>query len=461
MLRPGDIAPEIDAMTSDGARFRLSEQRRKLCTILYFFPKAFTPACTIETRRFRDNYPEMLLAGAAIAGISTDSHDTQCLFAQSLRTPFPMIGDDDKRISKAYGVLWPVVGRAMRVTFIVNPLRTIEAVLHHEINISQHRDEVLRVMDRMRKRKPNALGAPPSTSGSRREGLALSERSKGLGVDGKEPYELLSEAGVGAMGTVYRAREQATGRVVALKLLSGAGDMARFAVEIDVLSKLSHPNIVGYVAHGATEDGRTYLVMEWLDGETLATRLAARTGDEKLDLRTSIDVAQKIATGLAAAHEKGVIHRDIKPSNVLVTRDGAVKILDFGIARSAASTTTKLTRTGQLVGTPGYMSPEQIRGVRTIDARADLFALGCVLFRCIMGRPPFEGDDALQLLHAVVHAPMPQLVGAPAALDTLVTELLEKDPAKRPPSAESVAERLAAILKDVSATDRTWVSKPA
>jgi serine/threonine-protein kinase len=449
VLRPGDIAPEIDAMTSAGARFRLSEQRRKLCTILYFFPKAFTPGCTIETKRFRDNYPEMLLAGATIAGISTDNHDTQCLFAQSLRTPFPMIGDDDKRISKAYGVLWPVVGRAMRVTFIVNPLRTIEAVLHHEINISQHRDEVLRVMDRMRKRKPSALGAPPPVSASQREGLA------------KEPYELLSEAGVGAMGSVYRAREQATGRIVAVKLLSGAGDMARFAVEIDVLSKLSHPNIVGYVAHGATEDGRTYLVMEWLDGETLATKLSAQTNGEKLDLRTSIDIAQKIATGLAAAHEKGVVHRDIKPSNVLLTRDGAVKILDFGIARSTASTTTKLTRSGQLVGTPGYISPEQVRGVRTIDARADLFALGCVLFRCIMGRPPFEGDDALQLLHAVVHAPTPKLASAPAALDLLVTELLEKDPAKRPPSAESVATRLAVILKDVSANDRTWVSKPA
>jgi serine/threonine protein kinase len=201
--------------------------------------------------------------------------------------------------------------------------------------------------------------------------------------------------------------------------------------------------------------------MEWLDGETLATKLSAQTNGEKLDLRTSIDIAQKIATGLAAAHEKGVVHRDIKPSNVLLTRDGAVKILDFGIARSTASTTTKLTRSGQLVGTPGYISPEQVRGVRTIDARADLFALGCVLFRCIMGRPPFEGDDALQLLHAVVHAPTPKLASAPAALDLLVTELLEKDPAKRPPSAESVATRLAVILKDVSANDRTWVSKPA
>jgi len=157
VLRPGDTAPEIDAMTSEGKRFRLSDQRRKLCTIVYFFPKAFTPGCTIETKRFRDNYPEIALAGATIVGVSTDSHDTQCHFAEALKTPFPMIGDDDKKISKAYDVLWPLIGRPMRVTFVINRLRTIEAVLHHEIALSQHRDEVLRIMDKMRKVKPRPV----------------------------------------------------------------------------------------------------------------------------------------------------------------------------------------------------------------------------------------------------------------------------------------------------------------
>ena len=151
MLQAGDIAPEIDAVASDGARFRLSEQTNKLCTVIYFFPKAFTPGCTLEAKQFRDNYPEMLLGGAAIVGISTDSHDTQCLFAQSLKAPFPMIGDKDRSISKAYDVLWPLVGLSRRVTYVVNPLRTIEAVLHHELAISQHRDDVLRVMDTMRR----------------------------------------------------------------------------------------------------------------------------------------------------------------------------------------------------------------------------------------------------------------------------------------------------------------------
>lgn len=149
MLNPGDIAPEIDAVANDGKRFRLSEQSTKLCTVIYFFPKAFTPGCTKETKRFRDNYAEITLAGAAIVGVSTDDQDTQCRFAESLRAPFPMIGDHDRKISTDYDVLWPLIGRPRRVTYIVNPLRKIEAVFQHEIQIVKHRDEVLLHIDRM------------------------------------------------------------------------------------------------------------------------------------------------------------------------------------------------------------------------------------------------------------------------------------------------------------------------
>ncbi len=149
MLKPGDTAPEIDALASDGKRFRLSAQATKLCTVVYFFPKAFTPGCTKETRRFRDNYPELELAGATIVGVSTDDHELQCSFAESLKAPFPMIGDADRSISSSYGVLWPVIGVTRRVTFIINPLRTIEAVFEHEVQIAKHRDDVLRWVDKM------------------------------------------------------------------------------------------------------------------------------------------------------------------------------------------------------------------------------------------------------------------------------------------------------------------------
>ncbi|HVJ90008.1 MAG TPA: peroxiredoxin [Labilithrix sp.] len=151
MLKPGDNAPDFDARDSSGNRFRLAEQATKLCTVIYFFPKAFTPGCSRETKRFRDNYAELGQAGATIVGISTDDHDTQCRFAESLRAPFPMIGDHDKKISTAYGVLWPVLGRPRRVTFIVNSRRIIEAVFQHELQISKHLDDVLQHVERMQR----------------------------------------------------------------------------------------------------------------------------------------------------------------------------------------------------------------------------------------------------------------------------------------------------------------------
>lgn len=149
MLKPGDTAPDIDAIANDGKRFRLAEQSNKLCTVVYFFPKAFTWGCTKETKLFCDNYAELAMAGASLVGVSTDDQQTQCRFAESLHAPFPMIGDDDKKISRAYGVLWPLIGRPRRVTYIINPLRTIEAVFEHEVKILKHRDEVLLHVDRM------------------------------------------------------------------------------------------------------------------------------------------------------------------------------------------------------------------------------------------------------------------------------------------------------------------------
>lgn len=156
MLHVGDTAPEIDAVGSDGKRFVLSEQD-SLCTVIYFFPKAFTPGCTAETKRFRDNYAEIALAGASIVGISTDQHDTQCRFAESLNAPFPMIADSDHQISKAYDVLWPLIGVTRRVTYIVGENRKIEAIFHHELGIVEHRDDVLRFIDeKLRAKRPPA-----------------------------------------------------------------------------------------------------------------------------------------------------------------------------------------------------------------------------------------------------------------------------------------------------------------
>jgi peroxiredoxin Q/BCP len=146
MLKAGAIAPEIDALTSDGTRFQLSAQRG-LCTVVYFFPKAFTPGCTAETKRFRDNFNELLLADVSLVGISTDDAPTQCRFAKELKTPFPLIGDANKSICRAYDVLWPILGVAQRVTYIVGRERRLLAAFRYELMVSQHGDEVMRFVD--------------------------------------------------------------------------------------------------------------------------------------------------------------------------------------------------------------------------------------------------------------------------------------------------------------------------
>jgi thioredoxin-dependent peroxiredoxin len=161
MLKVGDPAPTIDAATSTGTRFVLADQRG-LCTVIYFFPKAFTPGCTVETKAFRDNHVELEIAGAAIVGVSTDDLATQCDFARKLQAPFPMIGDREGTICRAYGVLWPILGVPKRVTFVVSPEQRIEAVFRHELNFKAHRDDVLRFVDaRFRSTRPTS-GGPTS-----------------------------------------------------------------------------------------------------------------------------------------------------------------------------------------------------------------------------------------------------------------------------------------------------------
>lgn len=152
MLPVGSVAPEINAETNGGLRFKLSEQDG-LCTVVYFFPKAFTPGCTRETAQFQDNYNELRLARAALVGVSTDDHSTQCAFAKSLHASFPMIGDKNGAICTAYDVRWPLIGVAKRVTYVIGPDRVILGVFRHEIALEKHRDDVLRLVDELYRKK--------------------------------------------------------------------------------------------------------------------------------------------------------------------------------------------------------------------------------------------------------------------------------------------------------------------
>ena len=260
------------------------------------------------------------------------------------------------------------------------------------------------------------------------------------------PYEILTELGAGGMGQVYRARDTRLGRHVAIKVLppGTAADSAsreRFEREARTVSALSHPNVCPLFDVGE-QDGTSYLVMECLDGESLASLL----GREALSLDRVLGIASQIAGGLAHAHAAGVIHRDLKPGNVMVLPDGTVKILDFGLARKLVGdsdlTVANLSEAGVIAGTVAYMSPEQTLG-SPIDHRSDIFSLGVVIYEMLTGRRPFDGPSAFAMMQRVVNEmPTPADDGrpwVPAAVARFVERMMAKSPDARPTSAAEVA----------------------
>ncbi|WP_437989516.1 protein kinase domain-containing protein [Sorangium sp. So ce145] len=266
----------------------------------------------------------------------------------------------------------------------------------------------------------------------------------------EDRFEIERLAGSGGGGDVYRARDRLSGEVVALKVLHSTNvrDLTRLSREAEALVTLRLPGVVQYVAHGMTAAGRPYLAMEWLDGITLEERLA----QGPLSIAESVILAARVATTLGAVHQLGIVHRDLKPSNLMLV-GGAVEratLLDFGIARDIRLARS-LTAPGAILGTPGYMAPEQARGESTVDARADVFALGCMLFECLAGRPPFLGDNALSLLVKVVLEDPPRLGelrdGLPEPLERLVARMLSKPAERRPRDGTAVADELATLAR--------------
>jgi tetratricopeptide (TPR) repeat protein len=287
--------------------------------------------------------------------------------------------------------------------------------------------------------------ATPPTSEAARSLLAVGEVVAGR-------FEIVALADWGGMGAVYRVLDRETGREVALKLLFDATSEERFSREARVLADLRHPRIVEYVAHGRTERGPLYLAMEWLQGMDLRARLAS-----PMTPRDAFTVVLGAAEALAVAHTRGVVHRDVNPRNIyLVGGDvRGVKVLDFGIARPLRAT-FGMTMPGVYLGTPGYMAPEQARGNQEVDARADVFALGCVLYECLTGRPAFTADNLMALLGKVLFEDAPRLRqrGAfPPALDDLVERMMAKDVARRPADAAAVVKQLQELAESLPELD--------
>jgi eukaryotic-like serine/threonine-protein kinase len=290
------------------------------------------------------------------------------------------------------------------------------------------------------------------------------------------PYELTISIGAGGMGEVYRAHDRRLGRDVAVKIIpasfaNDASRVRRFEQEARAAAALNHPNILAVYDIGS-HDECPYIVSELLEGQTLRDRLR----DGPLPIRKVVDYALQIARGLAAAHDRGIVHRDLKPDNIFITQDGRVKILDFGLAKLTRpeagiddQTRTVESDPGTVLGTVGYMSPEQVRG-KEADARSDLFSFGSVLYEMISGKRAFKGDSPADTLSAILKEEPPELtatnVNVPPALDRVVRHCLEKNPAERFQSAHDLAfnldaltgiSKLASDIQIPSARKRAWL----
>jgi serine/threonine protein kinase len=278
-----------------------------------------------------------------------------------------------------------------------------------------------------------------------------------------DDYELLEEVGRGGMGVVYRARQISLGREVAIKMilrgrLASQSDFDRFVAEASATAKLEHPQIVPVYAIGEI-DGRPYFSMQLIDGKTLADKI----NSSPLPQRRAARIVSTVARAIAFAHREGVLHRDIKPSNILLTKEGTPMVTDFGLAKQASShdsAIAELTRSGMLVGTPSYMSPEQASGRRAIVGPAsDVYSLGCVLYFALTGRGPFVGDSPVDVVMQVIEQePTPPRALRPSLdrdLEMIVIRCLQKPIDLRYETADALADDLDAYLADEPVSARS------
>jgi len=275
------------------------------------------------------------------------------------------------------------------------------------------------------------------------------------------PYQIISELGRGGMALVYRALQPSVNRIVALKVLpphmeTDAEALERFRREAETAANLTHEHIVK-VWDASVTNAPFYIAMEFLDGGTLADRLAAGP----LPVEQAVSVAGKVCAALHHAHQRGVVHRDIKPANIMFGAGGRPVVTDFGIAR--ASEKTQLTAPGAKFGTPNYMAPEQASGL-PIDGRTDIYSAGAVLYEMVTGRPPFGSDDPLAVMYRIVNEqpllPSALNPGVPRALDAVVLRSLEKDPRHRYQTGGEMAAALAAATRPVIELAPTLTSLP-
>ncbi len=315
---------------------------------------------------------------------------------------------------------------------------------------------------------PEPIGEATAGSGTRPEGNTqrqAPDRRAGVSAVSQDPlvgrvvlgrYRIDRRIGSGGMGSVYAGVQLAVGREVALKvlrqdLMAHEHIRQRFRREAEVIGRLDHPNTIRLFDYGETEDGLALMVTELLRGSALNERLKQ---EGPMSVEEVLDLGEGVARSLAEAHAAGLVHRDLKPANIFLVQVGSTvvpKVLDFGIARIMDEEATRITSTGQVFGTPRYMSPEQAISTADVDARADLYSLGLILYEGLVGQPPFVAQTSYQYLSAHASQSPPKLrerfPAAPADLEALIDQCLQKEPDARPSSATELADALARLRR--------------
>jgi len=295
------------------------------------------------------------------------------------------------------------------------------------------------------------VGTLPSPDGIKPDSITglPGDRASAAPLTAIPGYEITGELGRGGMGVVYKARQESLGRSVALKMLLAGQDaredqLTRFRAEAEAVARLQHPNIVQVYEIGQFQ-GRPYFSLEFVSGGNLAQRINGAPQDP----RAAAELMGVLARAVEFAHQQGIVHRDLKPANVLLTSDGSPKIGDFGLAKQLTGG-SDLTRTGEILGTPSYMAPEQAQGAREATAPADIYALGAILYELLTGRPPFRGQDPVGTMLLVCTAepvtPRQLIPAVPRDLETIALKCLEKLPRRRYATAGDLADDLQRYL---------------
>jgi alkyl hydroperoxide reductase subunit AhpC/predicted Ser/Thr protein kinase len=424
--------------------------------VLVFYPRDFSLVCPTELTALSARIDDFRRQGCEIVGVSCDSVESHLRW---IRTPlaqggldglaFPLASDADGQVSRAYGVFLEHQRIALRGLFMIDPNGVLQYQLVHNLSVGRRTDEVLRVLEALQTGGLCAEGWQPGQPTLGAPNSLLPGRTV-------SHYRLEKEVGSGAFSRVFRAHDTTLHRTVALKIMKPDNPVPAAAVlaEARAAASLNDPHVCTIYSVDEAE-GVPIIAMEYLSGKPLSKLIVP---GQPLGMNQAVDIARQVALGMAAAHAQGVVHGDLKPANLFVTSEGMVKILDFGLARrdqpqSDPDETTDLDagRTGGVTGTPSYMSPEQVEGLRPTTA-SDVFSLATIFYEMVTGEQAFVGKNVLQVLGRIRNVDAERLAaGMPEPLGMLLREMLVREPRLRTISMADVAGRLATSESAVEA----------